>query len=123
MKNKINAISGSISAISDFFHFSFRYFFKCATALGKRYRVLILLLFPMMVTFGLTVMAWVFFRADNVGHAMNYLLEIFKNDLNDRSVDFKSEWDKSFADVNYDKSQYDAVSINAESVGTLKRVA
>lgn len=42
----------------------------------------------------------------------NYLLEIFKNDLQDRNVDFKSEWDKSFADVNYDKSQYDAVSRN-----------
>lgn len=42
----------------------------------------------------------------------NYLLEIFKNDLQDRSVDFKSEWDKSFADVNYDKFQYDGVSRN-----------
>lgn len=39
----------------------------------------------------------------------DYLLEIFKNDLNDRGVDFKSEWDKSFADVNHDKAQYDAV--------------
>lgn len=42
----------------------------------------------------------------------NYLLEIFKNDLNDRGVDFKSEWDKSFADVNRDKSQYDAALRN-----------
>ena len=49
----------------------------------------------------------------------NYLLEIFKNDLNDRSVDFKSEWDKSFADVNYDKSQYDAVSRNQALVEEL----
>ena len=42
----------------------------------------------------------------------NYLLEIFKNDLQDRNVDFKSEWDKSFADVNYDKTQYDVVFRN-----------
>ncbi len=42
----------------------------------------------------------------------NYLLEIFKNDLQDRSVDFKSEWDKNFADVNYDKAQYDTVFRN-----------
>lgn len=41
-----------------------------------------------------------------------YLLEIYKNELHDRSVNFKEEWDKSFADVNYDKSQYDAVSRN-----------
>jgi hypothetical protein len=41
-----------------------------------------------------------------------YLLEIFKNNLNDRGVDFKSEWDKSFADVNRDKEQYDAVFRN-----------
>lgn len=41
-----------------------------------------------------------------------YLLEIYKNELHDRSVNFKEEWDKSFADVNYDKSQYDSVSRN-----------
>ncbi|MGD0959177.1 MAG: hypothetical protein ABSB19_05155 [Methylomonas sp.] len=41
-----------------------------------------------------------------------YLLEIYKNDLLDRSVDFKSEWDKAFSDVNYDKAQYDAVHRN-----------
>jgi hypothetical protein len=39
-----------------------------------------------------------------------YLLEIYKNELHDRSVNFKDEWDKSFADVNYDKAQFDAVS-------------
>lgn len=50
----------------------------------------------------------------------NYLLEIFKNDLQDRNVDFKSEWDKSFADVNYDKSQFDAVFRNQALIATME---
>ena len=29
------------------------------------------------ITFGLTVFAWIFFRADNMGHAIGYLSEIF----------------------------------------------
>lgn len=50
----------------------------------------------------------------------NYLLEIFKNDLQDRQVDFKSEWDKSFADVNYDKAQYDAVFRNRTLIAAME---
>ena len=50
----------------------------------------------------------------------NYLLEIFKNDLVDRSVDFKSEWDKSFADVNHDKEQYDAVLRNKSLIEAMQ---
>jgi D-alanyl-lipoteichoic acid acyltransferase DltB (MBOAT superfamily) len=35
----------------------------------------------MALTFGLTVFAWIFFRADNIGHAINYLGEIFSTSL------------------------------------------
>src|SRR5690625_866003 len=30
-------------------------------------------LFLMLITFGLTVFAWIFFRAENIGHAFNYI--------------------------------------------------
>lgn len=35
----------------------------------------------MLVTFSLTVLAWIFFRAENVGHAMDYLSGIFSSSL------------------------------------------
>ena len=35
----------------------------------------------MNITFWLTVLAWVFFRANNVGHALNYLSSIFSKSL------------------------------------------
>jgi len=35
----------------------------------------------MAITFGLTVFAWIFFRADNIGHAFNYLSEIFSSSI------------------------------------------
>ncbi|MDA9317157.1 MBOAT family protein [Polaribacter sp.] len=38
-------------------------------------------LFNMTTTFGLTVLAWVFFRADSIGHAWRYLSEIFSCSL------------------------------------------
>ena len=38
-------------------------------------------LFFMVLTFGLTVLAWVFFRAENIGHAWSFLSEIFSESL------------------------------------------
>ncbi|MBD0778838.1 MBOAT family protein [Maribacter sp. ANRC-HE7] len=35
----------------------------------------------MVLTFGLTVFAWIFFRAENIGHAMAYISEIFSSSL------------------------------------------
>lgn len=36
----------------------------------------------------------------------DYLLQIFQRDLPDASIDFKAEWDKAFADLNAERSQY-----------------
>lgn len=38
-------------------------------------------LFAMLSTFSLTVFAWIFFRADNITNAFNYILGIFSNTL------------------------------------------
>lgn len=35
----------------------------------------------MLKTFGLTVFAWIFFRAENIGHAFDYILGIFSGSL------------------------------------------
>lgn len=35
----------------------------------------------MAVTFALTVFAWIFFRAENIGHAFSYIGEIFSRSL------------------------------------------
>ena len=32
-----------------------------------------------LLTFSLTVLAWIFFRAENIGHAINYISEIFSS--------------------------------------------
>lgn len=37
--------------------------------------------FNMSVTFGLTVFAWIFFRAENIDHAIRYVSEIFSTSL------------------------------------------
>ena len=37
--------------------------------------------YQMSITFSLTVLAWVFFRAENIGHAFNYLSTIFSKSL------------------------------------------
>ena len=37
--------------------------------------------FQMSITFTLTVLAWVFFRAENIGHAVSYLSTIFSKSL------------------------------------------
>jgi D-alanyl-lipoteichoic acid acyltransferase DltB (MBOAT superfamily) len=37
--------------------------------------------FQMGTTFGLTVLAWIFFRADDIGHALSYLSTIFSKSL------------------------------------------
>ena len=34
-----------------------------------------------LLTFGLTVFAWIFFRAENIGHAISYISEIFSPSL------------------------------------------
>ncbi len=36
----------------------------------------------------------------------DYLLQIFRRDLPDAGIDFKAEWDKAFADLNAERSQY-----------------
>jgi hypothetical protein len=35
----------------------------------------------MLLTFGLTVFAWIFFRAENISHAFSYISEIFSKTL------------------------------------------
>jgi D-alanyl-lipoteichoic acid acyltransferase DltB (MBOAT superfamily) len=37
--------------------------------------------FMMFTTFGLTVFAWIFFRANDIGHAVNYISRIFSRSL------------------------------------------
>lgn len=36
-------------------------------------------LFSILLTFGLTMLAWIFFRAESIGHAMQFISDIFKH--------------------------------------------
>src|SRR5690606_21111373 len=38
-------------------------------------------LFHMILTFGLTTLAWIFFRADSISHAFSYIGRIFSKSL------------------------------------------
>ena len=38
-------------------------------------------LFQMLTTFSITVIAWIFFRAENIGHAIDYIVQIFNSSL------------------------------------------
>jgi len=51
----------------------------------------------------------------------DYLLQIFRRDLPDASIDFKAEWDKAFADLNVERSQYQAAVSLQSSLGELEQ--
>lgn len=51
-----------------------------------------------------------------------YLLQIFRRDLPDASIDFKQEWDKAFADVNADREQYQAALAQKQHVDELEKL-
>jgi hypothetical protein len=42
--------------------------------------------FQMVLTFSLTVLAWIFFRANNIEHALSYISEIFSGSLFSKPV-------------------------------------
>ncbi|MFI8607515.1 hypothetical protein ACIGFL_04070 [Pseudomonas sp. NPDC077649] len=52
----------------------------------------------------------------------DYLLQIFSRDLPDAGIDFKQEWDKAFADVNADRSQYLAALSQRERISQLEKL-
>jgi len=56
-------------------------------------------LFNMGVTFGLTVLAWVFFRAENIGHAWRYLSGIFSNSFFTNPFSFAMESGRQTTDI------------------------
>ena len=51
----------------------------------------------------------------------DYLLQIFRRDLPDASIDFKAEWDKAFADLNAERAQYLAAERLIVTLAELER--
>jgi len=51
----------------------------------------------------------------------DYLLQIFRRDLPDASIDFKAEWDKAFADLNAERSQYLAAQRLKDTLAELEQ--
>lgn len=51
----------------------------------------------------------------------DYLLQIFQRDLPDANIDFKAEWDKAFADLNAERSQYLAAIRLQATLGELEQ--
>lgn len=51
----------------------------------------------------------------------DYLLQIFRRDLPDAGIDFKAEWDKAFADLNAERSQYLAAVRLQPTLGELEQ--
>ena len=52
----------------------------------------------------------------------DYLLQIFRRDLPDASIDFKQEWDKAFAEVNADREQYQAALAQRDRIDELEKL-
>ncbi len=50
----------------------------------------------------------------------DYLLQIFRRDLPDASIDFKAEWDKAFADLNAERNQYQAAVLLQSTLSELE---
>lgn len=62
-------------------------------------------------------------RLDKLSSAdvKTYLLQIFKRDLPDASIDFKQEWDKAFSEVNAERLQYQAAQSQLTQIETLAK--
>lgn len=50
-----------------------------------------------------------------------YLLDIFKRDLPDASIDFKQEWESAFSEVNAERAQYQAALTQSHRIEVLSQ--